>query len=135
MSTRNDLQVLLAQTEALALHTSTLASAPSLGPDLPLAHYRHIAALCSQGLTAIETHCDKAGTEPAAQPGYDTLLAIARFCMQEHTRICRADEARRERTRRWAEVHDEFEAAQREGRPMRSTWSWGRHDHWQGELP
>ena len=32
---------------------------------------------------------------------------------------------------------EEFEAAQREGRPMRSNWSWERRGYsdWQGDLP
>ena len=52
------------------------------------------------------------------------FLQIARLCTTEHDRISEVDESRRERTHRWSEVHEEFEAFQREGRPMRSDWSW-----------
>jgi hypothetical protein len=62
------------------------------------------------------------------------FLQIARLCTNEHDRIAQADAARRERSRRWSEVHEEFEASQREGRPMRSNWSWERHGRWEGDI-
>jgi len=64
----------------------------------------------------------------------DNANLIARLCTDEHSRVCQADEARRERTRCWSEVQDEFEASQREGRPMRSDWSWERHARWEGTI-
>ena len=97
-----------------------------------LEHYRRITRLACDALEALRALDDLAsvGAVAAAQ----RLLEITRLCVEEHARICREDEARRERSRRWSEVHAEFEAALREGRRMRSNWSWERQSDWQGPI-
>jgi hypothetical protein len=103
------------------------ASAPRTTPafvdekDAALAHYRTIAGLCAHAIERLRPH--EGQGSPETVEAVQVFLQIARLCTNEHDRICQADATRRERQRRWSEVHDEFEAAQREGRPMRSDWS------------
>ena len=114
------------------------ASAPRTGlafvdeKDAALANYRTIAELCAQAIERLRPQDGQAS--PETVEAVQVFLQIARLCTNEHDRICQADEARRERQRRWSEVHEEFEAAQREGRPMRSDWSWERHARWAGGI-
>lgn len=120
----------LATTPALPLSRSGLSGDET---TTALHNYRAITTMAYEALEALRA---PEGQVPEhAVMAAQRLLAITRLCVEEHTRICREDEARRERTRRWSEVHEEFEAAQREGRPMRSTWSWERTGPWQGDLP
>jgi len=98
-----------------------------------LAHYRTIAGLCVQAIERLRPQDGQAS--PEVVEAVQVFLQIAWLCTNEHDRIAQEDAARRERQRRWSEVHEEFEAAQREGRPMRSDWSWERHARWEGDLP
>ena len=100
--------------------------------DAALANYRTIAGLCAQAVERLRPQEGQASSEVVE--AVQIFLQIARLCTNEHDRICQADAARRERTRRWCEVHEEFEASQREGRPMRSDWSWERHARWEGGI-
>jgi len=100
--------------------------------DAALANYRTIAGLCAQAIEQLRPPDGQAS--PVVVEAVQVFLHIARLCTSEHDRICQADEARRERQRRFSEVHEEFEASQREGRPMRSDWSWERHARWEGPL-
>jgi hypothetical protein len=97
-----------------------------------LEHYRLITRLACDALEALRA--PEGGAAAGAVAAAQRLLEITRLCVEEHTRICREDEAKRERSRRWSEVHAEFEAALREGRRMRSDWSWERHGDWQGPI-
>jgi hypothetical protein len=100
--------------------------------DRALEMYRLIAGICGNALERL-----RAQPQPVAPDTLElaqALLQVARLCTEEHDQICREEEQRRERNRRWSEVHDEFEAAQREGRPMRSDWSWERHARWEGPI-
>jgi hypothetical protein len=133
MSDLADLTALVRRAEELATFTVPSHSLlPADEKELALANYRTIARICGQAIEQLRPKSGRAA--PAAVTAVQALLQIARLCVNEHDRICQADEARRERTRRWSEVHDEFEAAQREGRPMRSDWSWERHARWEGDI-
>jgi len=100
--------------------------------DVALANYRTIAGLCAQTIKRLRPHEGQAS--PETVEAVQIFLQIARLCTNEHDRIAQADAAHRERQRRWSEVHEEFEASQREGRPMRAEWSWERHTRWAGDL-
>ena len=108
---------------AMEMPHSTRSSSSLFGEkDRAMDLYRVIAGICGEALEKLRT------TAPVSQDGLDAaqaLLRIARICTTEYDTICHEEEQRRMRNRRWSEVHDEFEAAQREGRPMRSDWSWG----------
>ena len=94
--------------------------------------YRVIAGICGEALDTLRT------TPPPVSPDAlnvaQALLKITRICTTEYETHCHEEEQRRIRNRRWSEVHDEFEAAQREGRPMRSEWSWERQARWEGPI-
>src|SRR5262245_26502484 len=94
---------------------------PTDEKDVALANYRTIAGLCAQAIERLRPQDGQASPETVV--AIQVFLQIARLCTNEHDRTCQADAARREQSRRWSEVHDEFMAAQREGRPMRSDWS------------
>lgn len=93
--------------------------------------YRVIAGICGKTLERLRT------AAPVSQDALDAaqaLLKITRICTTEYDTHCQEEAARREHARRLREVHDEFEAAQREGRPMRSDWSWERQARWEGPI-
>jgi hypothetical protein len=102
------------------------------GTERAMDIYRVIAGICGEALERLRT------TPPPVSPDAldvaQALLRIARLCTTEYDTHCKEEEQRRIRTRRWSEVHDEFEAAQREGRPMRSDWSWERQARWEGPI-
>jgi hypothetical protein len=129
-----NLTALVRRAQELAAQAS--ASRPALTfvdeKDAALAHYRTIAGLCAQAIERLRPQDGEASLELVE--AVQVFLQIARLCTNEHDRICQADAARRERQRRWSEVHEEFEASQREGRPMRSDWSWERHTRWEGDI-
>jgi hypothetical protein len=118
-----------AQAQARAGRSSLL---PDDEKDVALANYRTIAGVCGRAIEQLRPQDGQASPETVV--AVQALLQIARLCTSEHDRICQADEARRERTRRWSEVHEEFDASQREGRLMRSDWSWERHARWEGDI-
>lgn len=134
MSDPTDIANLLRRAHEIA----TLTSSPGRSileddKEAALAQYRAILRVCSAVLARLG-----ASETPASPPlieATQALVQIARRCTNEHDRITMGDEARRERAKRWSEVHEEFEAAQREGRPMRSEWSWERPLRWEGEVP
>jgi hypothetical protein len=135
MSDPADLTALVRRAQQLA--TLTVPSHSVLASDekeLALANYRTITGLCGQAIERLRPQ-DGTSASPELVEAVRVLLHIARLVTNEHDRIAQADAARRERSRRWSEVHDEFEAAHREGRPMRSEWSWERHARWEGDLP
>jgi hypothetical protein len=129
-----NLTALVRRARELAAQTSALRTALALGDekDVALANYRTIAGLCEQALEQLRPQ--DGDTSPETVEVVRVFLQIARLCTTEHDRISQADEAYRERTRRWSEVHEEFEASQREGRPMRSDWSWERQARWEGPI-
>jgi len=100
--------------------------------DAALANDRTIARLCAQAIEHLRPQDGQAS--PETVQAVQVFHPIARLCTNEHDRRSQADEARRERQRRWSEVYDEFDASQREGRPMRSDWSWEQHVRWKGDL-
>src|SRR5262245_23018767 len=127
------LTALIRRAQALATQAATPRTATFVDEkDAALANYRTMAGLCAQAIERLRPQGGPATPETVG--AVQVLLQIARLCTKEHDRICQADEARRERQRRWSEVHDEFEAFQREGRPMRSEWSWERQSRWEGPL-
>ena len=136
MSDHADLSALVHRAQQLASSSAAQTTRHSLLPadekEVALANYRAIAGLCARAIERLRPQGGPATPETidAAQ----TLIQIARLCTNEHDRICQDEAARRERSRRWSEVHDEFEAAQLEGRPMRSDWSWERHARWEGDI-
>jgi hypothetical protein len=129
-----NLTVLVHRAEQLTAQAWVPRSALSLlnEKDVALAKYRTIAGLCAQAIERIRLQDGQASPETIEAVQF--FLHIARLCTDEHGRICQADEARRERTRCWNEVQDEFEASQRESRLMRSDWSWERHARWEGTI-
>ena len=129
-----NLTALVQRAQQLGAQTPVPRSALMLGDekDAALANYRTIAGLCAQAIEQLRPPDGQAN--PELVEAVQVLLHIARLCTTEHDRICQADEARREQTRRWSEVHEEFDASQREGRPMRSDWSWERHIRWEGPI-
>lgn len=118
--------------EILTLTSSPGRSVLEDDKETALKNYRLILGLCVVTLETLQNAETPARTVLIAAT--QTLLQIARLCTNEHDRICKGDEARRERSRRWSEVHEEFEASQREGRPMRSEWSWERPVRWEGPI-
>jgi hypothetical protein len=94
--------------------------------------YRVIAGICGE---ALETLRSSAPVRQDAFEAAQALLRIARICTTEYETHCQEEERKRIYNRRWSEVRDEFEAAQREGRPMRAEWSWERQARWEGPLP
>jgi hypothetical protein len=137
MSDHASLNALLARVQELSRQSLRPLGGRLVGDaqETMLDNYRSIARLAAAALEALRGPDGE--VSDAAVQAAQYVLQIARLCVEEHTRICREEDARRERARRWAEVHDEFEAAQREGRPMRSNWSWERwgYSDWQGEVP
>jgi hypothetical protein len=136
MSDLDTVKQLLARAQRLAATPAPPVASSRLPGDetaTALHNYRAITTMAYEALEALRA--PEGQVPEQAVMAAQRLLAITRLCVEEHTRICREDEARRERTRRWSEVHEEFEAAQREGRPMRSNWSWERLGTWHGDLP
>ena len=129
-----DLTALMRQAQQLAARAGVVRSSPLPADekDVTLANYRTIAGLCAQAIERLRPQDGQVSPETVV--AVQVFLQIARLCTSEHDRISQADEARREQARRWSEVHDEFLAAQREGRPMRSDWSWERHARWEGDI-
>jgi hypothetical protein len=129
-----ELTALVRQAQQLGAQRRPVRSSllPDDEKDVALANYRAIAGVCGRAIERLRPQDGQAS--PETVEAVQALLQIARLCTSEHDRICQADEARRERTRRWSEVHEEFDASQREGRPMRSDWSWERHARWEGDI-
>ena len=128
------LTALVQRAQQLAAQASAPRTALSFvdEKDAALANYRTIAGLCAQAIERLRPHDGR--TSPELVEAVQVFLQIVRLCTNEHDRICQADAGLRERTRRFSEVHQEFEASQREGRPMRSDWSWERHARWEGDI-
>lgn len=93
--------------------------------------YRVIAGICGD---ALENLCGSPPVRPDALDAAQALLKITRICTTEYETHCQEEERKRLYNRRWSEVRDEFDAAQREGRPMRSDWSWERQVRWEGPV-
>jgi hypothetical protein len=136
MSDHTDLTALVHRAQQLAAQAQAQVARSSLLPvdekEVALGNYRTIAGLCARTIERLRPQGGP--VPPETVEAVQALIQIARLCTNEHDRISQADAARREHARRWSEVHDEFEAAQREGRPMRSDWSWERHARWEGEI-
>ena len=94
--------------------------------------YRVMAGICGEALDKMRT--TPPPVSPDASLAAQALLKITRICTTEYDTHCQEEERRRIHTRRWSEVHDEFEAAQREGRAMRAEWSWERQARWEGPI-
>jgi hypothetical protein len=119
-------------TELATLTSPTTMALAGDEKEVALANYRTIAGIC--GRTIERLRPEQGPASPEVLEAVKALLQIARLCTNEHDRIAQADAAQRERSRRWGEVHAEFEAAQREGRPMRSDWSWERRPRGEEEI-
>jgi hypothetical protein len=130
----DQLTALVRQAQHLASHPTPPRSTRFLADekDVLLGQCRTIAGLCANAIERLRPAEGQASAEVVeAVQGF---LAILRLCTQEHDRITQEEAARREEARRWSEVRDEFDAAQREGRPMRSEWSWERQPRWEGPI-
>jgi hypothetical protein len=127
MSDHADLTALVHRAQQLAAQAQAQAARYSLLPvdekEGALRNYHTIAGLCAR---IIERLRPQGGPVPP-----ETVEAVQALIMNT---TASARPVRREHARRWSEVHDEFEAAQREGRPMRSDWSWELHARWEGAI-
>jgi hypothetical protein len=101
------------------------------GTDRAMDLYRVIAGICGEALDKLRA---AAPVNQEWMEAGQALLRIARICTTEYDTYCQEEAEKREKSRRWSEVHDEFEAAQREGRPMRAEWSWERQARWEGPI-
>ena len=56
----------------------------------------------------------------------ECLLEIGRLVAQEHREWAAKEQIEHEENQRWQELRGEYHAARREGRRMKTDWSWER---------
>jgi hypothetical protein len=100
--------------------------------DRALDIYRRISGICKQAIDG--ARLQQTPVSPALVEVAQSLLSIARIVTSEYDRIAREEAESRERSKRWSEVREEFEAAQTEGRRMRRQWSWEQPQRRQVDL-